>query len=47
MGNRRWTEKEIEYLSSKWGNMPIEKIAKNLNRSVTAVFIKKNRLGLI
>lgn len=46
MGNRRWTEKEIEYLSSKWGNMPIEKIAKNLNRSVTAVFIKKNRLGL-
>lgn len=46
MGNRRWTEKEIEYLSSKWGNMPIEKIAKNLNRSVTAVFIKKNKLGL-
>ena len=47
MGNRKWTEKEIEYLSSKWGNMPIEKIAKNLNRSVTAVFVKKNKLELL
>lgn len=46
MGNRRWTQEEIEYLSFRWGNIPIESIARKLNRSVTSIKVKKDRLGL-
>ena len=44
--NRYWTKEEIEFLQDKWGSMNVKTIAKNLNRSVDAVMLKKNRLGL-
>lgn len=46
MGNRRWTKEELEYLEEKWGNVSIKGLAKTLNRSINAVSLKANRIGL-
>lgn len=44
--NRNWTAEEDEYLCESWGTVPIDSIAKNLNRSKNAILIRKGRLGL-
>lgn len=46
MKGRNWTKEEIEYLESKWGVISIPGIAKALNRTVSAVKNKAQRLGL-
>lgn len=47
MGANNWTKQELDYLSSKWGSTSISTIAKNIGRSINAVKIKANRIGLI
>lgn len=44
--NTTWCKEEIDYLQDGWGSIPIKSIAKRLNRSVNAINIMKNRLGL-
>lgn len=46
MGNRNWSAEEIDYLESRWGVVSIKSIAKHLNRSINAVKLKANRIGL-
>lgn len=46
MGGRRWTDKEIKYLSESWGVTSIPTIASSLGKSITAVERKANRLKL-
>lgn len=46
MGNRRWTDEEIDYLLKNYGRKTIPDIAKKLNRSVKGVEGKAIRLGL-
>lgn len=41
-----WTEQEIAYLRDHIGNTKISTIAKNLDRSETAVILKMKRLGI-
>jgi len=41
-----WTKAEEQFLQDQWGVMSIPAIAKHLNRSVEAVIVRKNRLGL-
>ena len=41
-----WTKAEEQFLQDQWGVMSIPSIAKRLNRSVEAVVVRKNRLGL-
>lgn len=41
-----WTKAEEQFLQDQWGVMSIPAIAKRLNRSVEAVIVRKNRLGL-
>ncbi len=48
MGSQpNWTKEELAYLSERWGQASIPAIAKKLGRSVNAVKIKANRIGLI
>lgn len=42
----RWAHEEIEYLESKWGEISIPTIAKKLGRTVNAIKIKAQKLGL-
>jgi hypothetical protein len=46
MGSRKWTQEELDYLEDKWGVISIKAIAKNLNRSFSAIKLKANRIGL-
>lgn len=46
MGNKPWTQEEINYLCEKWGVQSGASIAKNLGRSVNAVKVKVQRLHL-
>lgn len=41
-----WTAEQMEYLSDKWGQLSIDVIARNLNRSKGAVIQKASKLGL-
>lgn len=41
-----WTKEEEEYLQEKYGTVGIKSIAKNLNRTVSAVVQKANRMKL-
>jgi hypothetical protein len=41
-----WTAEETQYLSDHWGQISINTIAKNLNRTVNAIVIRATRLGL-
>jgi len=43
---RRWTEDEEEYLCEKWGQVSLETIAKNLNRTWSSIYLKAFKLGL-
>ena len=43
---RTWTKEEINYLSDKYGQTPIKQIAKNLNRTPSAIRNKVTKLGL-
>lgn len=46
MSNITWTKEEVLFLEEKWGIISIPGLAKNLNRSVTAIKQKARRLGL-
>ena len=41
---RNWTAEEVEYLTSAWGNVSLEQIAKRLSRNKNSVLIKATRL---
>lgn len=41
-----WPEEKVEYLKEAWGRISIPTIAKNLDKSVNAVKLKAQRLGL-
>lgn len=41
-----WTSEELKYLKENWGNVSVGRLAKTLNRTVDAVIVKKDRLGL-
>jgi len=43
---RRWTKEELFVLRSYYGILPVEEIAKILNRTVTAIYMKAYRLKL-
>lgn len=43
---RNWTNEEKQYLQDNWGIKSKQTIAKNLNRSLNAIDVMKNRLGL-
>lgn len=43
---RRWSDEDIEYLESSWGAVSIKGIAKKLGRSINAVKLKAQRIGL-
>jgi predicted transcriptional regulator len=43
---RNWTKAEINYLQDKWGVISVKSIAKNLNRTETAIMLKAKRIGL-
>jgi len=44
--NRSWSTQEVEYLNDHWGQVAIPFMAKKLNRTINAIKIKKNKLGL-
>lgn len=41
-----WSEKDVEYLKSHYGNKSVKAISKYLNRSISSVIQKARRLGL-
>lgn len=41
-----WTKQELDYLENSWGQTSIPAIASHLGRSVNAVKLKANRVGL-
>ena len=41
-----WTKEEVAYLEDSWGTYSIKRIAKKLGRTVTAIKLKANRIGL-
>ncbi len=43
---KTWSHEDESYLEEKWGTISVKGIAKNLNRSETAVILKSQRLGL-
>ncbi len=44
--NQKWKPEELTYLEEMWGHVSLPSMAKYLNRSVNAVKIKGQRLGL-
>jgi len=44
--SRIWSNSEIDFLQNQVGKMKVDSIAKQLNRSVTAVLIKMKRLKI-
>ncbi|MEG2232594.1 MAG: hypothetical protein RRY16_01320 [Bacilli bacterium] len=43
---RKWTKEDEEYLYERWGRDTIEKIAKNMKRTVFSVKVKATRMSL-
>lgn len=41
-----WSERELEYIRSNWGEKTIPQIAKALGRTITSVKVKSQRMGL-
>lgn len=41
-----WTKEEIAYLEDSWGTYSIKYIAKKLGRTINAIKLKANRIGL-
>lgn len=46
MKNTKWSPEDEAYLKDKWGTISIPAIANNLGRSVSAIKIRAQRLGL-
>lgn len=46
MGGRLWSQEEIELLEEMTEKYPLATVARKLNRSENAVFIKQQRLGI-
>ena len=44
--HKSWTPEEEEYLEESWGSVSIPTIAKNLGRTVPAITVRAERLGL-
>lgn len=44
--DRLWSKEEEQMLKEMWGYAPIERIAKKLNRSLTAISVRADRLNL-
>lgn len=44
--NKKWTPEELEYLENSWGSVSIKGIARKLKRSINAVKLKAQRIGL-
>lgn len=44
--HKTWSSEEIEYLQEGWGNTSIPFLAKQLKRTVTAVTVMAQKLGL-
>lgn len=44
--NRAWTKEEENSLRELWGTKPIDIIAQELNRTVNAIRVRKQRIGL-
>ncbi len=45
-GNKNWTIEDISYLEGNWGRVSIPTIAAHLERTINAVKLKANRIGL-
>lgn len=43
---RNWKPEEDSYLAENWGKLSVPKLAENLGRSVNAILVRKQRLGL-
>lgn len=43
---RNWTKEEYDYLEKSWGQVSLNRIAQNLNRSTNGILIKVQKLGL-
>lgn len=43
---KNWTPEEEDFLRENWGRMAVPSIAKRLGRTVNAVIVRKDRLGL-
>ena len=46
MYRRKWTQEEIDYLQENYGKISIPSLAKNLGKSVNAIKVMRDRLGL-
>jgi hypothetical protein len=46
MGKTNWTEEEMNYIEDNWGTASIPTIAKKLNKTINAIKLKANRMGL-
>ena len=46
MGAPAWTTEEISALEEMTAKYPLPTVAKKLNRSVSAVFLKQQRIGI-
>lgn len=46
LGKRTWTTEEDEYLRESWGSVSLKQMAKSLDRTVNAINVRKNKLGL-
>lgn len=44
--NRYWSESEVVYLEEKWGVIPVENIARKLNRTKSSILLKAHKIGL-
>ena len=43
---KKWTPEEKQYLQDNWGTVSIKSMATHLNRSINAVIVMKEKLGL-
>ena len=46
MGGRKWTDKELVLLEELTEKYPLETVARRLNRTKEAVFLKRQRIGI-
>lgn len=44
--NRYWSEEQVAYLEEKWGVLPVENIARKLERTKSAILLKAHKIGL-
>ena len=46
MGGRKWTDEELVLLEELTEKYPLETVARRLNRTKEAVFLKRQRIGI-